>query len=321
MHVLTPAALGDNAAVPRRRLGVALLVPGPTAHEVDGMRRALGDPAIDRMPPHLTLVPPVNVRDDRMDDALAVLRDAAGRVRPLKLTLGPTRTFLPENPVVYLAVGGPDLDVLYRLRNDIFRPPLERKLTWPFVPHVTLADGIEPERVEVGTRTLDRYQQDVVFDRVHLLEEQPGHVWKPIAEARFEAAAIVGRGAPGFELQLDVTDTLDEPATRWRDKHWPNPQRPLAVTARRDNGVVGIATGWTHGELANLSELFVDAATRNEGVGTQLVNAFLSEAVKRGATHARLRTEEDSDAERFYRAKGWTVEATYGGIAQLTRRL
>jgi len=307
--------------VTRRRLGVALLVPGSTAHEVDGLRRALGDPAIDRMPPHLTLVPPVNVRDDRMDDALAVLRDAAARIRPLKLTLGPARTFLPDNPVVYLAVGGPDLDALYRLRNDVFRPPLERKLTWPFVPHVTLADGIEPERVEVGTRTLDRYQQDVVFDRVHLLEEQPSHVWEPIAEARFEAAAVVGRGAHGFELQLDVTDALDQPTTRWRDKHWPSPQRPLAVTARRDGTTVGIATGWTDGNLANLSELFVDAATRNEGIGTQLVHAFLSAAAERGATHARLRTRQGTDVERFYRAKGWTVEATYDGIAQLVKRL
>src|SRR5687767_10146098 len=60
--------------MPKARLGVALLLTGQLGHEVDGLRRALGDGALGRIPPHLTLVPPVNVRDDRMADALAVLR-------------------------------------------------------------------------------------------------------------------------------------------------------------------------------------------------------------------------------------------------------
>jgi hypothetical protein len=47
--------------VPRVRLASALLVPEPFAREIDGLRRALDDD-IDRVPPHLTLVPPVNVR-------------------------------------------------------------------------------------------------------------------------------------------------------------------------------------------------------------------------------------------------------------------
>lgn len=60
--------------MPKARLGVALLVPGALGGEVNGLRRALGDGALGRIPPHITLVPPVNVGEDRLPAALALLR-------------------------------------------------------------------------------------------------------------------------------------------------------------------------------------------------------------------------------------------------------
>ena len=140
--------------MPRLRLGVALLLPEPLATQVDGLRRACDDGALDRVPPHLTLVPPVNVRVDDVAAALQVLRDAAGGTRPFTLRLGPPSTFLPDTPTLHLAVGGSGdaTAVLRRLRDGVFRPPLERPLTFPFVPHVTLADEMEPEAHHRGRR-------------------------------------------------------------------------------------------------------------------------------------------------------------------------
>ena len=62
------------------RFGVVLLVPPPTAHEVDGLRRAFVDPALDRVPPHVTLVPPVNVRAEDVAITLQGLRAAVAEV-------------------------------------------------------------------------------------------------------------------------------------------------------------------------------------------------------------------------------------------------
>ena len=45
----------------------------PAASEVDGLRRAVDDPALGRMAPHITLVPPVNVRTADLGAALARL--------------------------------------------------------------------------------------------------------------------------------------------------------------------------------------------------------------------------------------------------------
>jgi 2'-5' RNA ligase len=88
--------------MPRLRLGVVLLVPPPVHREVDALRRACGDASLGRVPAHLTLVPPVNVREERFEDVLAVLRAAGAATRPFRLELGPPTTFLPDNPVLYL---------------------------------------------------------------------------------------------------------------------------------------------------------------------------------------------------------------------------
>ena len=167
--------------MPKRRLGVALLVPSPLDAEVDGLRRALGDPSLGRIPAHLTLVPPVNVREDRMDDALAVLSDASAIVEPFVLELGPLATFAPVNPVLYLEVGGA-VDAVHVLRDAVFTDPLSRSLTWPFVPHVTVADEAPADRIEAAVVALAPYRATVEIDRVHLLEEGAGRVWTPIAE-------------------------------------------------------------------------------------------------------------------------------------------
>jgi 2'-5' RNA ligase len=175
----------------RRRLGVALLVPPPVEAEVEGLRRALGDTARGRIPPHVTLVPPVNVPAEAMPEVLAVVRAAAGRTPPLDLRIGAAATFHPVNPVVYLEVGG-DADALVALRDRVLVPPLDRPITHPFVPHVTVADDMDPARIPSAVAALADYVVDVRIDTVHLLEEGRGRVWRPIADA-----ALTRRWLPG----------------------------------------------------------------------------------------------------------------------------
>jgi 2'-5' RNA ligase/GNAT superfamily N-acetyltransferase len=298
-----------------------LLLPAPAGTEVDVLRRAVGADDVERLPAHLTLVPPVNVRDDEMDSALHLLRDAAARTKPFRLVLGPPRTFLPTNPVLYLEVGG-DVPAVDGLRDRIFRPPLERTLTWPFQPHVTLLDGGPEERIRAAVEALADWRLEVVLDRVHLLREESDEgvrSWRPIAEAAFGAPAVVGRG--GLELELDVGNALSTDALAFRarafDAHQtvqfgaPWHPAPLAVTARRDGRVIGTAEGDTRstGE-AYLSKLIVSGDVRGEGVGRALLAAFSSAAAERGATFVTLRTEDGGPAEPFYAGLGFTRSFT-----------
>ena len=77
----------------RQRLGVVLLVPQPVATEIDGVRRALGDEARERIGPHITLVPPVNVAERDLPRAFTLVRSAASTVAPLTLRIGPVASF------------------------------------------------------------------------------------------------------------------------------------------------------------------------------------------------------------------------------------
>ena len=259
----------------RSRVGVVLLVPAPVDREIDALRRAVGDGTYGRVPAHLTLVPPVNVRDDRFDDALALLRQAAAATRPFTVELGPPTTFLPNNPVLYLPVQSGVKEVV-ATRDRVFRDPFARPLTWPFVPHVTVADEMSPERIVAAQEALSHYHVDIAFDRMHLLEEGPGRVWGPIADFAFGPAAVIGRG--GIPVELTVTDQTDPSADGFlRDR-----RQPVTITARRDGLVVGVARGWADGQAAQIIEMVVADGERDLGTDNHLTAAFDSWAAKRG---------------------------------------
>lgn len=303
----------------RRRVGVVLLIPEPARTEIQGLRRGLGDGARERIPPHLTLVPPVNVREDRIPDALAVLRAGASRVPDrLRLALGPPTTFLPDNPVLYLTVDG-ELDMLHALRDRVFSEPLERPLTWPFVPHVTIADDASPERIAAAVTALADLRLEVDFGAVHLLEERDRR-WEPAAEARFGEPRVIGRG--GLQTDLSTAGTLDAEAAAFARVEWERfdaeeygqasaAEAPFAVVARRGGAVVGVASGELDrpNRAAHLGELLVGAGERSTGVGTHLLAAAEDIARQAGCRRLTVHADRATPAAGFYRARGFEDEA------------
>jgi len=211
------------------------------ATQVDGLRRACGDPALDRIPSHITLVPPVNVREDDRAAALTRMRTAAFALGgPVEVTIGPPATFLPANPVLYLEVGGPGLAAVHRLRREVFAYPLERSLTWPFVPHVTVADGTDPARITAALVALADFVVPATFDRLHLLEEGENRIWRPLADCPLGPADLVGRG--GFEVELTTSNLLDPEAAAFMAGRGAPAGEPPYVVARHSWSVVGVAT-------------------------------------------------------------------------------
>jgi 2'-5' RNA ligase/GNAT superfamily N-acetyltransferase len=266
--------------MPRLRVGAALLVPPPERDEIDGLRRALGDPSLGRVPAHLTLVPPVNVRREDLGQALHALRAAAGSAPPaLALRLGPPETFLPDSPVLYLAVGG-DLEGLRRVRDAVFVGPLSRSLTWPFVPHVTLLDGADPSGMEAATTVLGGYRIDSSISRICLLQEirgPAGRAWTVVADAFFGRPSIVGTGSP-LALELVRSQVIDPEAAALLQSEGAGPApgepatRQLVVTARREGDVVGVAAARLTPDGGEIGVL-VASSHRGQGIGTHLLAA------------------------------------------------
>ena len=283
--------------MPRVRLGVALLIPPPHDVAVDSLRAAVGDPALDRIPAHLTLVPPVNVREDRLDDALGVLRAAAAIVEPFTLQLGAPATFLPVNPVLYLPVTDGEVP-LDRLREAVFTQPLARPLSWPFVPHVTLADEAAPERIAAAQEALADFRLEFTVTAVHLLQEGPERRWRPIADVSLGRPAVVGRG--GLELELTRSEQSEPGAARAIGLD------PFCVTARRAGRPVGQAAGFLQGDEAVLERLAVAEAEQGQGVGAQLVAAVEAFAAERGCASIVSAAAPGSRVAAFLSGRGWT---------------
>jgi len=296
----------------RLRLGVVLMVPPPLDREVDALRRAAGDGTYGRVPAHLTLVPPVNVNTSQLGEALGLLRAAAAATRPFSLSLGPPTTFLPHNPVLYLPVEDGDAPVV-ALRERVFSPPLSRPLTWPFVPHVTVADEASPERIAAAQLAMADYHVELSFDRVHLLEEGEGRIWRPVADAAFGPAAVVGRG--GLALELSISQIVDpealafaaangcEPDPAGRDNGAPG---GVAVVARREGEIVGMLAGWASGTDANLARLVVSPGHRRQGIGSHLLAAFESWAAQAGCLRLLASGDEaEGPLAAIYSHGGW----------------
>jgi 2'-5' RNA ligase len=229
----------------RRRLGVVLLLPHPAAEEVRGLRRALGSPSLDTQPPHITLVPPVNVAEARVNDALAVLRRAASSVvGPLALTIGSVATFRPVSPVVYLSVQG-DVDGLLRLQQYAFAGPLLRTVDYDYVGHVTLHESADDALIDASLTALSKFSLGVEVPRVHLLEQDPtDRAWRPLADVPLGPPVVRGRG--GVELVLRWTQ-LAAPDVRalWR-AHGPGdvPTTSAWLEARdRFDTLLGVRVG------------------------------------------------------------------------------
>jgi len=263
----------------------------------------MGDNSLSRIPAHLTLVPPVNVAEARLPEALAVIRRAAAATRPLTLELGPPRTFLPDSPVLYLAVDG-DVAEVHALRGRVLRDPLARTTSWPFVPHVTLADSASPDVIDAAITALGRYRAQIRFDRVHLLRESAVRVWEPIAEAPLRPPSVIGRG--GLPLELGITARLDREAAEFVEQR-EGAERAFAVTARREEQVVGVATGFLREGVVHLQRVLVDAAQRRQGIGSHLLAAAESLAAEEGCHAIAADAVLDGPAEAFLRNRGWTA--------------
>ncbi len=309
---------------PRHRLGVALLLDPPGSVEVDGLRRALGDSSLEAVAPHLTLVPPVNVRSGDLGQALGVVRRAAAAEEgPLDLDLGPVATFVPATPVVYLAVGGADLDRLARLRSAVVSGPFLRPDRWPWVPHVTLADQALAEEAGAALAALRHYRTHISFDRVVVLQEKH-HRWHPLADAALGPPAVVGRGG----LELEITEGrmpgpdvmamaenqlvgIDDTEVRSNLAEFVGalgagqPTQGVVLTGRREGGVAGAAVAWQSGQTGgpvNVTVL-VDQACRRQGVGRALLAALEVSVRRRDWAVEAVRGY--GPTEFFRQSSGW----------------
>jgi 2'-5' RNA ligase len=119
-------------------------------------RRQVGDPAADLMRPHVTLLPPTAVVLDSLSLIERHLATAAKTIEPFDMHLAGTGTFRPVSPVVFVQVAR-GVSNCELLEAAVRGGPLVRELEFPYHPHVTVAQLVPDDALDLAYDGLSGY--------------------------------------------------------------------------------------------------------------------------------------------------------------------
>jgi len=164
--------------MPRRDIGVAIGIPEPYTSELQGWRERLGDPNAGDIPPHVTLLPPTELRTDDLDEAEAHLQSVAQQHAPFAMHLRGSGTFRPISPVVFVPlVQG--IGECERLESAVRSGLLARDVKFPYHPHVTVAHDVADDNLDRAFLELAVYDARFTVWGFTLFEHGKDGVWRP----------------------------------------------------------------------------------------------------------------------------------------------
>lgn len=132
-------------------------------------------------------------------------------------------------------------------------------------------------------------------------------------------APVVGRLLHDFNVEFDSPTPSAADFSRRLAELLARPD-VLVVLSEEQGTATGFAfltlrpTPYGDGPLAQLEELYVVPHLRDQGIGTQILEAAIAEVIDRGAIEVHINVDEpDVDTRRFYERHGFTnVEASTG---------
>jgi 2'-5' RNA ligase len=159
-------------------IGVAIAIPEPHATVLAEWRRRVGDPEANRIPTHVTLLPPTGFAASDLDRVEQHLEWAAQQVAPFVMKLLGTGTFRPISQVVFVQVstGIAECELLERaVRKD----PINREVEFPYHPHVTVAHDISHEALDMAFESLNDFVAQFQVDRFVMYTQDADRTWQP----------------------------------------------------------------------------------------------------------------------------------------------
>lgn len=175
--------MNDDTFVARRPslpgsavLGIVVRVPEPWAQLLVDWRAKVGDPQAAVVPPHVTLLPPTEVPVSRRPAIAAHLAAVAREHPPFDMHLSGTGTFQPVSDVVFAAVAR-GIGNCELLADAVRAGPLERSLSFPYHPHVTVAHDVPADMLDLAFSGLADLSAAFRVDSFTEFEQTPGGAW------------------------------------------------------------------------------------------------------------------------------------------------
>jgi 2'-5' RNA ligase len=161
-------------------IGVAITIPEPWGTELQEQRASYGDSLAWTIPTHITLLPPTQVRVDRLSPVDEHLRQVAARTPIFTVDLFGSATFRPVTQTSYIALahGGPSCA---QLADAVRSGPLRRTLPFPYHPHVTMAVDLVDEAHDRAESELAAFELSLSVTEFERFELTDYGVWEPVA--------------------------------------------------------------------------------------------------------------------------------------------
>jgi 2'-5' RNA ligase len=158
-------------------IGVSLAVPEPWGSRLQEFRVTNGDAQGATIPTHITLVPPVEVDQQRLGDVERHLDAVAAASAAYRVHLRGSGTFRPVSPVVFVnLVEG--ISPTEQLATECRRGPLDLQLDYPYHPHVTVAHVDDDKLLDRAFDELVTFDCAFTVEAFHLYVHDPGNGWK-----------------------------------------------------------------------------------------------------------------------------------------------
>jgi len=164
--------------VARTMLGIAIAVPDPLGAQLTEWRLKVGDPLAHLIPPHVTLLPPTDVTEFEPADVNRHLEVVAAHHAPFQLHLAGTGSFRPVSQVVFVTVAE-GISSCELLAEDIRSGLLQRRLEFPYHPHVTIAHDVPPDMLDLAYQGLVDVDVRVDVDAFCAFSQEPSGRWVP----------------------------------------------------------------------------------------------------------------------------------------------
>ncbi len=349
---MTEIVLGDEPVEWPITIGVALPIPEPFLGELGAYRERFGDPLAHAIVAHITLVPPTQVVDeDHLAAILDHLRERAADLEPFDMVLAGAGTFRPVSQVVFVPVeqGEPEIRAAEAM---IRRGPLDRTLSFPYHPHVTVAHDLDEEWLDQAYAAMTTYRAAFTVDRLALFVQRQDSVWRLSVVFPFGEQVRDPQRYAGDALRIDVVDAQEFPdlcerlgvvladsvssgaavnlllpfsaadgAAWWRNQAQDVATgRRIVLVAHVAGALVGTisltpAAPPNHRRRAELTKLLVNPADRRRGVATRLMAAAEKEARSRGFQLLTLDCVAGGSDEELYRGLGYVSVGTIPGFA------
>lgn len=167
-----------------RTVGVAIPIPQPWGGQLDAARAATGDPQAVHVPSHVTLLGPTEIDDGLLPDIETHLTAAAAASHPFDIKLRGTGTFRPVTEVVFVTVAE-GISECEKLEAAVRCGPLEKELSYPYHPHVTVAHGVPSPALDAVFDELSAFEACFAVPGFTLYTHDADMTWRPRREFGF----------------------------------------------------------------------------------------------------------------------------------------